>query len=112
MLKLWILQFGPAEMDSWTDIKTAINGAGENWQNYIAWIEGSPGFSLDAGTTVHLFPEKLLAWLQASCSTTAACKDLALIFNNASKVCDNASCSPAVKGYCTQTSDDSQCAHS
>jgi hypothetical protein len=113
ILKLWILQFGPAEMTTWTDIKAAMNGAGEDWQDYLAWIDSDPGFTLDAGTTVHLFPEKLLASLQASSgSKTANSAEVKFSFNIASKVCDNVSCSPAVKGYCFQANKSSACAQS
>lgn len=112
-LKVWILQFGPAEVTTWTHIKAAMNGAGGDWQNYLAWIDSEPGFTLDAGATVHLFPEKLLAWLQTSSgSTTTSCVELIVTFNSASKVCENASCSPAVKGYCTQVNAESACAQS
>lgn len=112
LLYLWILQFGPAEMDTWTDIKAAVNGPGESWQNYMAWIDSDAGFSLDAGLSVKRFPEKLLAWLQASCSNTMTCVELAVTFNYVRKPCDNGSCSSQVKAYCVQIDTGSACATS
>ena len=110
--QLWILHFGPAEMDTWTDIKEAMNDAGENWVNHMAWIDSSPGFTLDAGQTVKAFPAKLLAWLQSSCSTTAICPELFGAFNMKSTVCDNASCSSEVRVYCAQIDLTNACATS
>ncbi len=110
-LQIWIMQFGPSEMNDWTDIKEAMNDAGENWGNHMAWINSSPGFSLDAGETVKVFPEKLLTWLQSSCSsTTANCFELMTTFNMFSTACSSGSCSASVKTYCTQIQSDSPCA--
>ena len=109
-LKLWILQFGPSEMDTWTDIKAAINGAGENWKNYIGWYDSNPGFSTDAGVTVHPFPAKLLASLQAGGATGSNME--IQVFNRESKVCADSSCSSTIKGYCLQTNSFSACANS
>ena len=112
-LQIWILHFGPAEMNTWTDIKAVMNDAGENWKNHMAWIDSNPGFSMDAGTTVKAFPAKLLAWLQSSCSsTTASCFELMATFSMWSGVCADASCSSSVKAYCAQISPTGPCASS
>ena len=110
ILYLWILNFGPLEMNTWTDIKAAMNGPGENWKDYIAWVDTNPGFSLDAGVTVKAFPKILLDWLQSSYGMTSENVVLINIFYKASTVCRNASCSPTVKGYCTQINNRSACA--
>ena len=101
-LQIWILHFGPAEMNTWTDIKEAMNDAGENWKNHMAWIDSSPGFSLDAGTTVKAFPAKLLAWLQSKCSVTPACMELWATFNLSSSVCYGNSIPLDAQAYCSQ----------
>ena len=111
VLKLWILHFGPAEMDTWTDIKEAMNDAGENWKNHLGWIDSNPGFTLDAGATVKAFPAKLLAWLQSSCSsTTSGCTELFNTLSMLTTVCDKAPCSSTLKGYCRQYNEYSTCA--
>ena len=113
VLKMWILEFGPAEMDTWTDIKAAMNGVGENWQNYLAWIDSDSGFSTDAGATVHPFPAKLLASLQASSyGRTSQSDELKQTINKYSTVCNNADCSSTMKGYCAQVSVTNACAQS
>jgi hypothetical protein len=113
ILQIWILHFGPGDIDTWTDIKEAMNDAGENWVNHIAWIDSSAGFSLDAGATVKNFPEKLLAWLQSSCpGGTATCYEVLVPFNYQSTVCANAICSASVKAYCLQVTSNSACATS
>jgi hypothetical protein len=109
-LQIWILHFGPAEMDTWTDIKEAMNDVGENWVNHMAWIDSSPGFSLNAGATVKNFPEELRTWLQSSCTNgSGACLEISATFNMKSTVCANASCSPEAKTYCAQISPEGAC---
>jgi hypothetical protein len=112
VLYLWILHFGPFEIDTWTDIKAAMNGPGENWKNYIAWIDSIPGFSVDAGATVKAFPNALISWLQSSYASTVDCPEVNNTFNVESTVCDNGSCSTAVKVYCKQVVPWSSCASS
>ena len=112
ILKLWILEFGPAEMDTWTDIKAAMNGAGENWKNYLGWIDSNPGFSTDAGATAHPFPAKLLASMLASSNSMTVMSTDIQVFNQASTVCANATCSPSAKSYCIQINGASACAQS
>ena len=111
ILHLWILQFGSAEVGTWTDIKAAANGAAGNWQNYIGWIDIAPGFSLDAGATRKDFPATLLAWLTTYCNNSSfICKELAL-FNLKSTVCANPACLVGTtKGYCGQIAPNSACA--
>jgi hypothetical protein len=112
VLYLWILQFGPAEIDTWTDIKAAVNGSEESWQDYMAWIDSDAGFSLDGGLSVKRFPEKLLAWLQASGGTTMNCVELSTTLNYVRKPCKSSACSSQVKAYCLQIDDGSVCANS
>ena len=110
VLHQWILQFGPTEMNTWTDFKEAMNGAGENWKNYFAWLEGTPGFSLNAGLTEKAFPAGLLTWLQSSCTDTTNCMELYYLINSCSTVCDNSQCSSKVKDFCTLNYDWTDCA--
>jgi hypothetical protein len=112
VLYLWILNFGPGEMDTWTDIKAAINGPGENWKNYIAWVDTNPGFSVDGGVNFKQFPDVLLAWLQSSYSSTEDNEELTDTFNYVSTVCDTTPCSSELKGYCSQAFSWSDCAKS
>lgn len=112
-LYLHILRFGYFEMRSWTDLKSAMNDAGANWKNHIAWLGTSPGFSLDSGLTRKDFPVLFLERLTASCGTvTETCAILNHLFNNASKVCGDSSCSATAKGYCAEIKPSSACATS
>jgi hypothetical protein len=113
ILYIWILRFGAAEMNAWTDIKTAMNGATENWENYIAWIDTDAGFSLDGGATVKPFPSILLAWLQFSCTSTDDCDPLLSTFNWVDAVCYSPNpCTPQLESYCMQVDSGSDCATS
>ena len=109
VLYLWIQHFGPAEIEQWADIRSAVNGNAPDWANYMAWVDTSPGFSLDSGTSVLAFPTDLLNWLQASCSQgTVLCNELTL-FNLKSTVCQTSACTSGVLELCSQISPTSNC---
>lgn len=111
VLYLWILRFGPSEVNSWTDIKNMVKAQASEWANYMAWIETTPGISLQSSIPPTPFPADLLAWLSASCSgVTVGCKDLD-VFNLKSIVCD-AACAAPVNGYCLHVKPGSACATS
>lgn len=108
---LWILRFGPSEINSWTTIKNMIKASGSAWANYMAWIETPPGVSVQPSLPPDDFPADLLDWLTTSCSgVTVGCKDLD-VFNLKSTVCDSA-CTAPTKGYCAHVKPGSVCAAS
>ena len=109
-LHLLILTFGYAEVNTWTDLKAAWNAPSDNWDNYLAWIDTAPGYTLDGGATVKAFPAALLQWLTTSCADTYSCMELATLFNDKSVVCEDLGCSATIKGYCMQVDDGSNCA--
>ena len=111
-LYLWIMQFGPAEMNTWTDIKALFNGAPENWTNYLAWLGADDGFTLDAGATVKTFPPLLLARLKDQCGSDPGNCDELFIFNRWSSVCDNLLCLPNAKNACTLLDTGGDCQNS
>jgi hypothetical protein len=106
---MWILQFGASVMDTWTDVKALVSGNAKDWENYMAWIDSDPGFSVNRGIAAKAFPVELQAWLVTTCNgVTNGCKDLA-VFNLKSSVCEDSGCSAEVQGYCKQIDTSSNC---
>lgn len=100
-LYLWILQFGYLEMDTWTDIKAAINAPFENWLNYEAWGGTNPGFTTD-GQTIKPFPSTLSSWLSIKCPNSKYCSETEKIFRQKSTLCQrDCSSSANTKTICT-----------
>lgn len=114
VLYLWIQQYGPSEINSWTDIKAAVQGASGDWKNYIFWVMEDPGFSLDGGTTIKRYPATLVEGPK-DCINDAEdslfCDELYFIFNKWSTLCKNPLCSDTIKSYCMQSHPYSECAY-
>ena len=85
ILQLWILQFGPNTMKTWSEIKAAMNSGGD-WANYRAT---ATEFSID-GSNYTPFPSVLATWISGACGGTA-CPDLK-VFNVMRSECDGAEC--------------------
>ena len=93
ILRMWIQQFHPSALvndPDWEPLIDAINAPAANWVNYVSWGGVAPGYSLDGGVTLKLFPPELQAFLAATCSTVG-CNDVNLL-NAGSTVCLNQSC--------------------
>jgi hypothetical protein len=93
ILRLWIQQFHPSLLvndPDWKPLIDAINAPAANWSNYLSWGGVTPGYTLDGGTTLRLFPPQLQAFLEETCST-AGCNDVNLL-NAGSTVCFTPSC--------------------
>jgi len=100
VLQQWILQFGPYPLTydpDWTPLIAAFKTA--DWSGFLGWLGSSPGYTLDAGTTIKTFPKDLETWLFNSCVSTQTCSELAVL-NSKSTVCANASCLTSVKVPC------------
>lgn len=111
VIYLWILQYGPAQLKydgAWIDLTTAFKAASSNWANYLAWMGGSPGYTLDAGASTKSFPADLQAWLANSCSGDCLVQELAVL-NLKSTVCQNPSC-VGMKSRCGLATPGSPCA--
>lgn len=104
-LYMWIMLFGPAEVDTWTDIKALLNGASEDWKNSLAWFGSEDGLTFDRGASVKAFPPMLLAYVKDQCDNDVDdCGEL-YIFNEWSTVCDDSDCLSAAKSACAQLND-------
>ena len=93
ILRLWIQQFHPSLLvndPDWAPLIAAINAPAANWANYLSWGGAAPGYSIDGGVTLKLFPPKLQAFLAATCPTVG-CNDVNLLMAG-STVCFNPSC--------------------
>lgn len=108
ILQLWILQFGPNEMQAWTEVLSAVTG---DWKGYTATLKD--GFSTDNGENFTPFPEKLQSWLGIYCGNdTNLCTDL-LVFNRKDPVCEDETCSSSLASeYCSRIQPNSACAQS
>jgi hypothetical protein len=108
ILRLWIQQFHPSILvndPNWKPLIDAINAPAANWANYLSWGGVTPGYTLDGGTTLRLFPPQLQAFLEETCSTVG-CNDVNLL-NAGSIVCFNPGC--AVPAKCMIVSSASPC---
>ena len=92
ILKLWILQFGPTEVNTWDHIKTAMLAPGK-WMDYSA---DATQFTTGNPPTSHPFPADLADWI-ATCGGVD-CPDLR-VFNVLRQECIQG-CTPSVKAFC------------
>lgn len=93
ILRLWTMQFHPSTLGNdpnWKPLIDAINAPAADWVNYMSWGGLTPGYTLDGGTTLRLFPLQLQAFLEETCSTVG-CNDVNLL-NAGSTVCFNLGC--------------------
>ena len=98
ILQLWILQFGPLEMSTWSNIKAAMNFHNNAWNSYEAT---TTHFTTDNWNTEQSFPPALSAWISTYCEDET-CPDLK-VFNVPRSECDNPDCNDSIKIYCKYT---------
>ena len=110
VLYSWILNFGPLEMDGWTDLKAAMSAPSANWVSYLGWLGTTPGFTKN-GSTMLEYPPVLLSWLSRAdgCNkVTTGCPDL-VVFNLKSTMCEVNHACPVAAG-CGEAKPASFCA--